>query len=104
MQKKELDGDKDVVLVVETVGLRKLKNANIPNMITFYIDVDDTERYLRQLKRGDNLQEVFLRSVRDEACFQEIKLEVDFVIDNNGELWDSIIQILGDVRDKSLEQ
>lgn len=71
------------VAVVNPFGFNQYLKSGVKNLVSFYIDTNDCERYIRQLNRGDDIVEVALRSERDKACFQGIKDQVDFVVDNN---------------------
>ena len=46
------------------------------------------------VKRGDNLLEVFRRIFSDQGVFQFIDQEVDYVIDNNKNINDSVNEII----------
>ena len=89
----------DAVVVVEPHGFRQLKQIDGMNIISFYIQVDERERLVRMVKRGDNLLEVFRRIFSDQGVFQFIENEVDYVIDNNSNInidnvVDDIIEII----------
>ncbi len=71
------------VVVVEPYGLRQLKQFDNLNIQSFYIQVDERERAVRMIKRGDNLLEVFRRIFSDQGVFQGVENEVDYIIDNN---------------------
>ena len=72
----------NAVVVVEPYGFRQLKAINNLNIISFYIYVDERERLIRMMRRGDNLMEVFRRIFSDQGVFQGIKNEVDYIIEN----------------------
>ena len=76
----------NAVVVVEPHGFRQLKNLDYINTISFYIQVNERERLIRMVKRGDNLLEVFRRIFSDQGVFQFIANEVDYVIDNNSNI------------------
>lgn len=84
----------DSVVVVEPHGFRQLKKIERLNIISFYIKVDERERLIRMVKRGDNLLEVFRRIFSDQGVFQFIDQEVDYVIDNNKNINDSVNEII----------
>lgn len=84
----------DSVVVVEPHGFRQLKNINELNITSFYIKVNERERLIRMVKRGDNLLEVFRRIFSDQGVFQFIDQEVDWVIDNNQNINDSVNKII----------
>lgn len=72
----------DAVVVVEPYGFRQLIKLEDLHIISFYIKVDERERLIRMVKRGDNLLEVFRRIFSDQGVFQFIDREVDHVVDN----------------------
>lgn len=84
----------DSVVVVEPHGFKQLKRMNEINIISFYIKVDERERLIRMVKRGDNLLEVFRRIFSDQGVFQFIENEVDYVIDNNSNINNSVEKII----------
>ncbi len=92
-EKNELYNNKDAVIIVEVFGLLELKKMDLP-MISFYIDMDDKERWKRQIDRGDDILEVALREVRDKTAFSNIKKEVDYVIHNNASEHDLLEDVL----------
>ena len=98
----ELNKD-NKILIIEPIGFYELMSI-IPGKIdytSFYIDCPDRERLIRQLNRGDNIREVFLRNERDTACFQNIEKFTDFVIDANEDEWNCVCAILEGVDKKS---
>jgi len=72
----------NAVVVVEPHGFRQLIKLEDLHIISFYIKVDERERLIRMVKRGDNLLEVFRRIFSDQGVFQFIDREVDHVVDN----------------------
>lgn len=93
----------NTVVVVEPHGFRQLKKIDELNITSFYIKVDERERLIRMVKRGDNLLEVFRRIFSDQGVFQFIDQEVDYVINNNEninkavDMINNIIQVYKDV-------
>jgi guanylate kinase len=71
------------VVVVEPNGMRQLQKISKLNIQSFYISVDERERAIRMIRRGDNLLEVFRRIFSDQGVFLNIKDEVKHIIDNN---------------------
>lgn len=83
------------ICVVETSGMRQLKNNKNLNVKSFYIDVDERTRVVRMMNRGDNIMESFRRIISDQGMFSGIKDEVDYVIPNpDGKLNEAVNQIL----------
>lgn len=92
--KKDSFNHNDMLIILTPSGLEKLKESNIP-VVSFYIEVDDKERYIRQILRGDDIQEIARRSVTDEKDFESISDKVDFVVENNtSDIWDCVRDIL----------
>lgn len=100
IEKKELLTTDAGLVVTDVEGFRNFKRANI-DFVSIYIIVPDDIRYMRQLKRGDNIVEIALRSERDSACFQNIELDVDFIVSNKSEdpnvCFEEIYSILKDI-------
>lgn len=91
--KQEFYREENLIFVIEPVGLRTFRRQNIEG-IYFYIDTEDTTRYIRQLLRGDDIQEVARRAISDTACFQDIKEYVDFTVGNDREIEECAHEIL----------
>lgn len=98
--KEEFYRKENLIFVIEPVGLRTYKRQNIDGLY-IYIDTEDTKRYIRQLLRGDDIQEVARRAISDAACFQDIKEYVDFTVNNDSELEECAHEILECVYKKS---
>lgn len=91
--KSEFYRNENLIFVIEPVGLRTYRRNNIEG-VYIYIDVEDSTRYIRQLLRGDDIQEVSRRAISDAACFQDIKEYVDYTVNNDNELEDCAHEIL----------
>lgn len=91
--KQEFYREENLIFVIEPVGLRLFRRQNIEG-IYFYIDTEDTTRYIRQLLRGDDIQEVARRSISDTACFQDIGEYIDFTVGNDREIEECAHEIL----------
>lgn len=91
IEKKELLTKQDSFLVTDIVGFRNLKRLGI-KVCSIYIESNDKDRYIRQLERGDDIIEVALRSERDKACFQDVYLDVDYIV-RNEDLSECVFQI-----------
>ena len=83
--------------VVEPYGMRTLKKIcrgrNIP-LIIFFIDVPEKIRLKRMIDRDDNLIEMFRRILSDQGVFQGIKDEVDYVINNDRSIDETVREII----------
>ena len=92
--------DDDMVIILTPSGLQALKDNEI-DIVSFYIDVDDKERYIRQILRGDNINEIARRSNTDEEDFKGIESKVSYVIENNtNNIWDCVISTLSKISEK----
>ena len=91
--KKSLEED-DVFIILTPSGLDKLKEDDY-DVVSIYVDVDDKTRYIRQIKRGDDIKEISRRSVTDEEDFEGIKDKVDFIVHNDtDEVWNCVDEVL----------
>ena len=98
--KKDSFNDDDMVIILTPSGLQALKDNEI-DIVSFYIDVDDKERYIRQILRGDNINEIARRSNTDEEDFKGIESKVSYVIENNtNNIWDCVISTLSKISEK----
>ena len=84
----------DAVAVVETSGWRQLKKNPELNIISFYIQVPERIRVVRMMQRGDNVMESFRRIISDQGSFNGIQREVDYVINNDRPLQETVDEIL----------
>lgn len=78
--KKDCTDDK--VAVVTPHGFRQLKKNKDLSITSFYIKVPRKDRLMKNLERGDNIEEAYRRSLSDVGMFDGIEDEVDFVIEN----------------------
>lgn len=72
------------VYVATPSELRKIKKCPDSNIKSFYIKVPKRDRIIQSLRRGDDIDEVFRRSISDTGQFDGVSDEVDFVIENDG--------------------
>lgn len=70
------------VIVLTPAGYREFKKNNI-EALSVYIDVDRRSRLINNLKRGDDIEEAYRRSLSDVGQYDGVKNEVDYVIDNS---------------------
>jgi len=85
----------DAIAVVETTGFRQLRANKDLHVISFYIQVEERDRVIRMMKRGDNVMESFRRIISDQGTFAGIEREVDWVIANpEGQMESAVVQIL----------
>ena len=86
--------DNNAIVVVEPYGFRQLKSKKDLNIISFFIEVPERVRLKRMVDRGDNLMEVFRRIFSDQGVFQGIEREVDYVINNDRPIGETVKEIL----------
>lgn len=73
----------DYVIVATPADMRYIKKTSeIKNIYTAYIKTDRRDRMIIGLKRGDNIDEVYRRSLSDEGQFDGLETECDFTIHN----------------------
>lgn len=87
----------DAIAVVEPRGFRqliKLSEDNNIYLISFFIDCPERTRLIRMVNRGDNLMEIFRRIFSDQGVFQGIDEEVDYVINNNRPIEETVNEIV----------
>lgn len=84
----------DSIAVVEPFGFRQLKSRPELNVLSIFIDVPERIRLKRMVDRGDNLMEIFRRIFSDQGVFQGIEDEVNYVINNDRALEETMNEIL----------
>lgn len=74
------------IAVLSPPGLRKLKQrTDLSEPITsIYLNVSRRSRLLKALRRGDDIEEAYRRSVSDVGMFDGVENEVDIVLENDG--------------------
>lgn len=93
--RKDSFEDDDMIVILTPSGLEKIKESDI-EVRSFYIDVDEKTRYIRQILRGDDIKEIARRSETDEKDFENCK--VDYVVSNNTDnIWDCVNDILSEL-------
>lgn len=93
----------NAVAVLTPSGLRAVKRAGI-DTISFYLKVDRRSRMIKLLNRGDDIDEIYRRSLSDSGQFDGIEAEVDFVINNERyrkDLFEIVDAVLKGVADKN---
>ena len=75
----------NAVIILTPSGFRKVDRLMLPTIpiMSVYVRVPRRERLIRILKRGDDIEEAYRRSLSDVGMFDGIADEVDFVIDNS---------------------
>jgi len=84
----------DAIAVVETSGFRQLKKNKNLKIISFYIDVPERVRVVRMMQRGDNVMESFRRIISDQGMFSGIDGEIDYVINNDRPIEETVNEII----------
>lgn len=92
--KKDYISDTPSVIVLNPQGLRQLKRNNI-NVSSFYIKVSRRERLIRQLLRGDNIDEAIRRNYSDVGQFIGIEDEVNYVVEC--ETNDCVVDVMAEI-------
>ena len=72
---------KNTVAVLTPSGFRKMQRLGI-DTTSIYLYVDRRTRLINILKRGDDIEEAYRRSLSDVGQFDGIIDEVDYIIDN----------------------
>lgn len=92
---KDIDDTENPIVVVDNVQLATILDMCIQKPVVIYIDRDDTQRYIDQLKRGTPISEVYRRSVHDDAAFQTmLNDDTVYKVDNNGDVNKTVTEIL----------
>lgn len=73
----------NAVIILTPSGFRKVQRRITTPLMSVYVRVPRRERLIRILKRGDDIEEAYRRSLSDVGMFDGIADEVDFVIDNS---------------------
>jgi len=96
INKNDMLKNKRNIIIVDVNGLEELSELDIFDFISFYVDCDDMVRYSRQLDRGDTEEYILEKQKSDEEIFTNIDedFDVDFVVDNNGNIDETIHDIL----------
>ncbi|TVX86013.1 guanylate kinase [Paenibacillus agilis] len=77
--------NKDYIVVVTTHGYDELvRVVGEENVIAIHIKVEERERIIRQLNRGDEVDEVFRRIYTDRKDFAGVEDICHFTVINNG--------------------
>ena len=87
-----IDEYKDnTVCVLTPHGMRQIRKTlkDKYDIVTFYLKVDERDRIIKALKRGDDINEVFRRYQSDVGMFDGVEDEVDYIIENNGYISDA---------------
>lgn len=108
--KNSIKLDSNQIIILEPNGVKELLRYYDydPRIIVFELQLDNQERYIRQIKRGDDIHEIALRSERELVTFQK-QFEnqyVDFIIDvknkNVNEICDMILEMIYEKKKKCM--
>lgn len=80
---KDCDDSECTIAVLTPAGMRALKRAGV-KMVVVYLEVDRRSRLINILRRGDDIEEAYRRSLSDVGQFDGISEESDYVILNAG--------------------
>ena len=72
--------------IIDPTGIKFLKSLNLPNLkiVTIYINVPESLRKERAMKRGDNVDVYRRRCLSERDQFRQMKkdMDVDYVVSN----------------------
>lgn len=94
VHKNSIDDD-NYIIVSDPVGFKKLKKK-FPNCMSVYITTDDKKKLIRSLEREEHpdCDEICRRFLSDRKTFKAIEKKVDYVVENNGSLDDTVNKII----------
>ena len=70
-------------VVIDPAGLRAYIALNDPNIVTFFLDTEESIRFQRMLQRGDKEEDAKLRIEHDRIAFKpENVADVDYHVDS----------------------
>ena len=72
------------VVILTPIGFRRAKKQYGSRIVSFYINVPRRDRLIKELQRGDDIEEAYRRNLSDVGMFDGIAEEVDYVINNEG--------------------
>jgi len=78
---QDCSSDNDTVAILTPAGYRAIIRAGII-AYAVYLYVDRRSRLINILKRGDDIEEAYRRSLSDVGQFDGLLDEADFIIDN----------------------
>jgi guanylate kinase len=90
------------VWIANPEGFRTVKYNNIKNIISFYLNVDDTNIIDRLNKRDSNKIELIRRFLTDTGMYTGIEKEVDYVINNNGNIQNTVLDIIKILKERNI--
>ena len=74
------------IVIVDRHGLEQLRKVEGLNIMAFYLSASPLTRFVRMIKRGDKLLNVFKRILIDDVKFLNAKKSCDWVLKSkNGE-------------------
>ena len=77
------DCKSDRIIVANPHGFRQLKKIFKDDVCGIYLALEERERLIRMLRRGDDILECFRRVISDQGVFQNIEDDCDFTINCN---------------------
>lgn len=96
----DCSNEMDIVAVLTPAGLRALKRSGV-KVLSVYLEVDRRSRLINILKRGDDIEEAYRRSLSDVGQFDGVNEEVNYVINNDkykksiSEVANELLKIIG---------
>lgn len=89
---KDIDLEKETYIAVVTVHGYKELSKHTGDILAIHIEVEEKERIIRQLNRGDDVDEVIRRIYTDRVDFKDAKIECHVTF-NNEDLEDTVRKI-----------
>lgn len=94
------DVGKNDVILTNPSSFYQLKEK-VQDVFSIYLEVEQRERLIRMLKRGDNIHESYRRSIHDEGHFSGLSQNVDYVIDAAATSQEKVLNdVFGIIRDQ----
>lgn len=104
-KKENINLNTNQIIILEPNGVKELLKYYDydPRIIVFELYLCNEERYIRQIKRGDDINEIALRKEREFATFQKQFTDnyVDYIVDVNNK---TVNQLCDDLLVKVFEK
>lgn len=104
-KKENINLNTNQIIILEPNGVKELLKYYDydPRIIVFELYLCNEERYIRQIQRGDDINEIALRKEREFATFQKQFTDnyVDYIVDVNNK---TVNQLCDDLLVKAFEK
>jgi len=85
--------DENKVIIVEPKGANSIFRKNIPKTIFIYLETDQLIRRVRMLNRGDKLEDVEARFIKDKKHFRKSKFtHLDHIVNTSSHTLDELAE------------